>query len=288
MNRHIHDFIQTFRSEIAECDTERPIFHGCWDWHSSVHAHWALLESAHLVQDEDSLEWVLNRLQNQSMLEEIQYLQDHPTFEMPYGRAWFLRLMMRLEQITGFDQYTELVQAIADNLHHNLKSSVHSPLISEYQNPSWAFIQLYHWASHVNDKDTMQWIRGTTEEQFLHPKAILDVDREGRGEFFSLWGLQVYLIYTVLGAEVLKHWLEKIPNLEVIQNLKTEHHLAIHASRAWGLYSAYSATSDQVWKEAYDRHLQASIELHPVWKVDRRAYAHWVPQFTLYAILMNL
>ena len=288
MNKHIHEFIQTFRTEIAERDTEHPIFHGCWDWHSSVHAHWALLESAHFVHDEDSLEWVLHRLQHQSMLEEIQYLQDHPTFEMPYGRAWFLRLMIRLEQITGFDQYTELVQLIADNLHHTLQASVHSPLISEYQNPSWAFIQLYAWASHVNDNDTMQWIKDTTEKQFLHPKASLDVDREGRGEFFSLWGVQVYLIYTVLGQEVLKHWLEEASNIDVVQNLKTEHHLAIHASRAWGLYSAYSATSDQKWKEAYDAHVRSAIDLHPVWKANRRAYAHWVPQFTLYAILMSL
>ena len=287
MVENIHQFIQTFRSEIAERDTDHPIFHGCWDWHSSVHAHWALLESAHLVQDQNSLEWVRHRLQHQSMLKEIQYLHDHPTFEMPYGRAWFLRLVMRLEQITGFNKYTELVQALAENLHQMLKSSVHSPLISEYQNLSWAFVQLYAWAAHVNDNHTMQWIKNTTEEQFLHPKASLDVDREGRGEFFSLWGLQVYLIDTVLGPSVLRHWLEDEYNLEVVDNLKTEHHLAIHASRAWGLYKAYCATNDQIWKEAYDRHLQASIALHTIWKANRRAYAHWVPQFTLYALLMN-
>ena len=85
-----------------------------------------------------------------------------------------------------------------------------------------------------------------------------------------------------------RHWLEEEYNLEVIENLKTEHHLAIHASRAWGLYSAYIATSDQIWKEAYDMHVRASVDLHPIWKADRRAYAHWVPQFTLYAILMSL
>ena len=71
MERYIHEIIKTFRYEISQSDTNHPIFHGCWDWHSSVHGHWALLESAHLVQDDDSLQWVLTRLQQKNMLEEI-------------------------------------------------------------------------------------------------------------------------------------------------------------------------------------------------------------------------
>ena len=134
MEKFIREVIQTFRNEISQYDINHPIFHGCWDWHSSVHGHWALLESAHLVQDEGSIQWVLNRLQHPQMLKEIQYLQDHPNFEMPYGRAWFLRLMMRLEQITGFDEYNTMVQDVADNLYENLKTSFHSPKISEYKN----------------------------------------------------------------------------------------------------------------------------------------------------------
>ena len=287
MERYIHEIIKTFRNEISQNDTNHPIFHGCWDWHSSVHGHWALLESAHLVHDEDSLQWVMKRLQHKNMLEEIQYLQDHPTFEMPYGRAWYLRLMIRLEQITGFDEYNPMVQNIAHNLCEYLKNSIHSPMISEYKNPSWAFIQLHAWASHMNDHDMIRWLTETTTENFLYPQANMDVDREGRGEFFSLWGLQAYLIYTVLGSKVLKNWLTEDYNLQVVHNLKTEHHLAINASRAWGLYTAYLATSDLKWKAAYDLHVRSSIDLHPIWKTNRRAYAHWVPQFTLYAILLD-
>jgi hypothetical protein len=112
-------------------------------------------------------------------------------------------------------------------------------------------------------------------------------DREGKGEFFSLWALQAYLIFTALGAEELKGWLEKDYNLSVVENLNTDHHLSINASRSWGFYSAYLATSEQKWKDAYDEHVQAAISLHSVWKDNRLAYSHWVPQFTLYAILMG-
>ena len=102
MEQHIKEFIHTFKSEISQRDTDHPIFHGCWDWHSSVHGHWALLESAHRIGDPESLNWVVNRVQSTQMELELRYLHEHPDFEMPYGRAWYLRLMMRLEQITGF------------------------------------------------------------------------------------------------------------------------------------------------------------------------------------------
>ena len=268
-------------------DTEHAIFHGCWDWHSSVHGHWALLESAHLVKDKENLEWVTERLQSKNMEEELQYLREHPEFEMPYGRAWYLRLMMRLEQITGFGDYKCLVQEIALDLREWIENSMRNPSISEYKNPSWALIQLHDWATHFEDSETVDWVVEKTKENFLEPKVSMDLDREGKGEFFSLWGLQTYLIYTALGADELSKWLEDDYNLDVVKDLNTDHHLAINASRAWGFHCAYLATSEKKWKKAYDEHVQASIDLHPVWKDDRRAYAHWVPQFTLYSMLMD-
>ena len=288
MEEIVRELIKTFRSETSQKDTEHIIFHGCWDWHSSVHGHWALLESAHLVNDKENLEWVSERLQSKNMEEEIRYLRDYPEFEMPYGRAWYLRLMMRLEQITGFGDYKCLVQEIALDLREWIENSMRDPSISEYKNPSWALIQLHDWGIHFKDHDMVKWVIEKTKENFMSPKINMDLDREGKGEFFSLWGLQTYLIYTVLGADELSKWLEEDYNLDVVKDLNTDHHLAINASRAWGLYCAYLATSDQKWKMAYDEHVQVSIDLHPVWKNDRRAYAHWVPQFTLYSMLMGI
>jgi len=287
MEEIVKEFIKTFRSETSQKDTEHILFHGCWDWHSSVHGHWALLESAHLVKDNENLVWVSERLQSKNMEKEIRYLRDHPEFEMPYGRAWYLRLMMRLEQITGFGDYKCLVHEIALDLREWIENSMRDPSISEYKNPSWALIQLHDWGIHFEDHDMVKWVIEKTKENFMSPKISMDLDREGKGEFFSLWGLQTYLIYTVLGADELSKWLEEDYNLDVVKDLNTDHHLAINASRAWGFHCAYLATSDPNWKMAYDEHVQASIDLHPVWKNDRKAYAHWVPQFTLYTILMK-
>ena len=71
MEEIVKEFIKTFRSETSQKDTEHVIFHGCWDWHSSVHGHWALLESSYLLDDKENLEWVTERLQSKHMEEEI-------------------------------------------------------------------------------------------------------------------------------------------------------------------------------------------------------------------------
>ena len=76
MEETLKEFIKIFRSEVSQRDTEHVIFHGCWDWHSSVHGHWALLESAHLVKDNENLEWVTKRLQNKNMEEEKEKMKN--------------------------------------------------------------------------------------------------------------------------------------------------------------------------------------------------------------------
>ena len=287
MTEIIREFIKTFRHELAQKDTEHAVFHGSWDWHSAAHGHWALLESAHLMDDEESLQWVLQRLHGKEMKEEFQYLQQNPDFEMPYGRAWLLRLILRLEELTGNSDHRDSTQKVALGLRKWLSSSEMKPSIPEYKNPSWALLQLHAWATHSGDQGTINWINEVTEKYFTGNE--LDPERDTKkGEFFSLWSLQALLIFSVLGPERLKSWLkpQKIDDVQVVKELLSDHHLSINASRAWGFHALYSATGDEKWQSAYVEHVRAAMELHSEWKDNRSAYSHWVPQFTLYAILI--
>ena len=287
MTEIIREFIKTFRSELSQKDTEHSVFHGSWDWHSAAHGHWALLESAHLMDDEESLEWVLQRLHGKEMKEEFQYLQQNPDFEMPYGRAWLLRLILRLEELMGNTDHRDATQKVALGLREWLSSSEMKPSIPEYKNPSWALLQLHAWATHSGDQGTIDWINEVTEKYFTGNDLDLELDTK-KGEFFSLWSLQALLIFSVLGPERLKNWLDsqKIDDVQVVKELLSDHHLSINASRAWGFHALYSATGDEKWQSAYVEHVRAAMELHSEWKDNRSAYSHWVPQFTLYAILI--
>jgi hypothetical protein len=219
---------------------------------------------------------------------EFSYLEANPAFEMPYGRAWFLLLMKTYEELSGDFRYRERVGAVAGGIQKHLIEVGTAPRQGEYQNSSWALIQLHGWASHAGDVDLEKWVVSQVRESFLLPVADLSRDRGAEGEFFSLWALQAHLLFSVLGADELKKWLgaqeigEK--DLSVVEEHNSVHHLAINASRAWGIQAAYHATGEDRWQQAFDEHVEASLSLHHDWEGHRHAYAHWVPQFTLYAL----
>ena len=68
-------------------DSDYPVFHGCVDWHSAVHGHWALLWGAYLLDDKPLADAVLKRFDQQGLDKELRLIRsaDHangPTFEM--------------------------------------------------------------------------------------------------------------------------------------------------------------------------------------------------------------
>ena len=284
----IRSLLPCIQREVGRKDTVHPLFHGSWDWHSAVHGHWALLEGGRILEDRELVAWTLGRMGEDRIGGEFSYLEENPAFEMPYGRAWFLLLMKTYEELSGDFRYRERVGAVAGGIQKHLIEVGTAPRQGEYQNSSWALIQLHGWASHAGDVDLEKWVVSQVRESFLLPVADLSRDRGAEGEFFSLWALQAHLLFSVLGADELKKWLgaqeigEK--DLSVVEEHNSVHHLAINASRAWGIQAAYHATGEDRWQQAFDEHVEASLSLHHDWEGHRHAYAHWVPQFTLYAL----
>ena len=290
MERSIRELVPCVRRELEERDTDHDLFHGSWDWHSSAHGHWALLRASEVVGDADNLSWVVDRIRSPAMAAELTYLERHPDFERPYGRAWLLRLMRTFERHTDDDRHRPAVNGLAQDLFQGVVDTALSPDTPEYLNPSWALIQLHAWATHAADRDLADRVEAVVAEGFTGPAAPLSRDGEGGGEFFSLWGVRALLIQQVLGDAALRTWLDNQSvdptQVPLVSELRCAHHLAIHASRAWGLWACAQATSEPAWTQAYARHVEASLALHGPWEHDRRAYAHWVPQFTLYALLL--
>ena len=78
-----------------------PAFYGCYDWHSCVEMHWALIRLLRLLPD--SLDQAAARstlrahLTEPALHQEAAYLQSHPRFERPYGWGWALMLANELD-----------------------------------------------------------------------------------------------------------------------------------------------------------------------------------------------
>ncbi len=72
------------------------LFAGSYDWHSAVHAHWALLSIARVNSDQKLEAWLAGRLTDKALRAERDFLKKNPQFEQPYGRAWLLLLLSEL------------------------------------------------------------------------------------------------------------------------------------------------------------------------------------------------
>ena len=84
------------------------IFTGNYDWHSSVHAHWALLSMARVSDDDDLQMQILARLSPANLAAEHRFLAAETEFELPYGRAWLALLLAELAKHRH--DYAELPQ----------------------------------------------------------------------------------------------------------------------------------------------------------------------------------
>lgn len=69
-----------------------PAFYGCYDWHSAVEMHWALVRLLRAVPDAlpaDEVRGVLDRhLTETALRAETTYFERRPSFERPYGWCW--------------------------------------------------------------------------------------------------------------------------------------------------------------------------------------------------------
>lgn len=77
-----------------------PTFYGCYDWHSCVEMHWALVRLLRLAPDAlpaSDVRTVLHgHLTADALATETAYFEDHPRFERPYGWGWALLLAHEL------------------------------------------------------------------------------------------------------------------------------------------------------------------------------------------------
>jgi hypothetical protein len=99
-----------------------PSFYGCFDWHSGVHNHWALVKLLKTFPDipeakaiQDKLELSFNA---KNILDEVEYLKSHEDkdFEFPYGTSWLLKVADELIRWNNpkAKQWLKNLQPLAD------------------------------------------------------------------------------------------------------------------------------------------------------------------------------
>ncbi|HEV3474229.1 MAG TPA: DUF2891 family protein, partial [Actinomycetota bacterium] len=178
-NKLAPPFVDCFKRRDSAIDPLSPIFHGCIDWHSAVHAaysHHALYRHTGAYAYLDLVEQQIAPHGVSLIPAEYYYEQakapNFPLTENPYGFGWFLILARERELATGRRDFREMADFAADQLvswfqtratNNDARSFI---LNTAHPNYSWSLINLDVWARYTNDPELLKAVRDASAPLF--------------------------------------------------------------------------------------------------------------------------
>lgn len=277
--------------QVAFCsqrnDTDHPAFRGCVDWHSAVHGVWALIAYQRATGDAQYAALVDSILEKEALAQEQEHLRQAPLFEMPYGRAWFLRLAIDHRKLTGSDDLTAFGNEVALSLRDYYRHRAIDRFSGAYQSASWALINLLDYARDRNLSDLEAEVTGWIKTGFVDVAPACANERE-RGEFMGICTNWAALVARVLDRDRYSNWLETFIATNglpaPLARQAGDHEFGLNFSRAWGLWDMYAASGRADVLEAYVAHFNNGFTPASNWRGSYMAVGHWVAQFGLFAL----
>jgi hypothetical protein len=278
--------------QVAFCskrrDTDHPAFKGCVDWHSSVHGVWALIAYQRATGDTQYAALVASILDRDALAREREHLRQATKFEMPYGRAWFLRLAIEHHRLTGTDDLLPFADDVAASMREYYRSGAHriDRFSGAYASDSWALINLLDYARHRHladvEADVVSWVR----KDFIEVDQKCPPSRE-RGEFMAVCTNWAALVARVLERADYAAWLDKfiaVNGLPMpVAEASSDHEFGLNFSRAWGLWDMYDKSGRADVAKAYADHVARGLNPDTNWRGSYMAVGHWVAQFGMFA-----
>lgn len=283
-------FSVPIRACVANRDTSHHMFHGCIDWHSSTHGNWALTAAARVIGREDLAKFVKAGLSVEGIALERRYMNARPSFEMPYGRAWFLRLAIEFERAFDDQRLRKMADDMAQSLVAYLSAVPAKPLSSSYGSQSWALVNLRAYGAHTGEAKYVAFVDDMVKAHYLNFRDPCPTDLDvRRRSFMAVCTNYAWLVSETMDTEDFKVWLEKfLPEPERIKPVTrpaNAHVYGLNFSRAWGLWRLYKRTGDERYLKLYRAHLEPTFDKPSWWRGDYRIVGHWVGQFGMFAIM---
>ena len=286
-----------------------PAFYGCFDWHSSVHGHWALLNIIKELPNFEKQTEILLKLQKnitkENILKEAAYFNDahNKNFERTYGWAWMLKV---IETLRDWDNehakllYKNLqpLEVLIVNKYLEFLPKLNYPIrVGEHPNTAFGMSFAFDYAKKYNQQ-LANLITKKAKEFYLNDKGCPITWEPGGFDFLSPCLQEASLMLKVLPKEEFIVWLDAfLPNFrnepseylniaEVTDRSdgKLAHLDGLNYSRAWCLYEMGTAFNNSKMKILANQHYNYSFS-----KMDSGEYAgsHWLASFALYALLKN-
>ena len=296
----------TYLKEPSEL---HPAFYGCFDWHSSVHGHWTLLNILQALPNFEHKEAVLKKLQKnitkENVLKEVAYFDDvhNKTFERTYGWAWLLKVSETLqdwntpEAIILNENLKPLVDLIEKKYIEFLPKLNYPIRVGEHPNTAFGMSFALDYAKKYAPELEALIIQ-KSKEYYLNDSNCPINWEPGGFDFLSPCLQEAALMLKVLPKNEYLVWLDAfLPDfrahpesyLEVAEvtdrsDGKLAHLDGLNFSRAWCLYEIGNELDNDKMIQLANRHFGYSYK-----KMDSGEYAgaHWLASFALYAMLKS-
>ncbi len=301
--------------DVAPPRKLHPAFHGCFDWHSSVHTHWMLLRmhrQLHSSALRADVEAALAASFAPARLNvEAAYLAapGRQGFERPYGLAWLLRLDAELTRCDLVQAglwrgaLRPLAELARDHLIGWIPRLSHPVRTGTHNQSAFAFILLLQCAALTDDDELAAVVRAASTRFYMNDRNC-PISYEPSGEdFLSPCLVQAHLLSCLLDTHAFGAWLngflpdiprepdkerDWLPCAQVSDESdgRLVHLHGLNLSRAWNLGGMiaglpYDDARREVLERARRRHLAAG--LNAALAASHYASSHWLPTFAVLA-----
>jgi hypothetical protein len=285
------ELVEPVRAAVARRDTGHAAFHGCIDWHSAVQGAWALAAYRRMTGDPLGDALLEETLRPEKLAQERTLLSARPGFEMPYGRAWFLRLAREHELLFGNGALQPMAREVLASMLAYYAARAPDPRRGSYASDSWALVNMLDYARWSGDAAAEASIRGLVEAHFLVHGAGCDYALED-GHFMAVATNWAWLVGMVLPRQEFAGWergfFGRAGLPRPVARPANWHHHGLNFSRAWGLWALSAADAPDAAREAcraaWAAHFRATYAIPAYWRGSYKGVGHWVPQFGMLAL----
>jgi len=296
----------TYLKEPSEL---HPAFYGCFDWHSSVHGHWTLLNLLKEFPDFEHKDEVWEKLKKNITKEnievEVQYFDDvyNKNFERTYGWAWLLKVAETLrdwdheEANSLYKNLEPLIKLIEQKYIDFLPKLNYAIRVGEHPNTAFGMSFAMDYAKKYSP-ELAEIITQKAKGYYMSDANCPITWEPGGFDFLSPCLQEASLMMKILTKDEFKAWLnEFLPGfqenpykyLQVAEvtdrsDGKLAHLDGLNFSRAWCLYEMGNALNNEAMVNLANKHFAYSYK-----KMDSGEYAgtHWLASFALYAVLKS-
>ncbi|ELZ35000.1 hypothetical protein C474_01527 [Halogeometricum pallidum JCM 14848] len=291
-----------------------PVFYGCYDWHSAVHSHWALVRQLRLAEEHPNrteiVESVDARLTPENVRGEVQYLEANPAFEKPYGWAWLLHLDSELS-LWG-SETAERWRSTLEPLTRTVRSLVESAFLTQerpfrvgtHGNSAFALHCVHDHARTVGAESLADAV-AETAEAFFGDDEDSPVEYEPlEWDFLSPSLTEADLMRRIYDRAEFRAWADRFfpdvttaPYESVLEPARVDsdpeegvalHLVGLNVSKAWALAGVADALGDHAYADPFAesarRHAERGLKQA---FTDDYAGSHWLSSFVCYLLTRN-